>query len=85
MEANDLRVVRQRIDFQHECGGRQDFLAGVALLPVAWTSERLRCAVAGKTTVKVTESGWSPGMMHDFSEAGMSECLDKLAETLPAR
>jgi uncharacterized protein YndB with AHSA1/START domain len=41
--------------------------------------------VAGKTTVKVTESGWTPGMMHDFSEAGMSECLDKLAETLPAR
>jgi hypothetical protein len=51
MEANDLRVVRQRIDLQHECSGPEDLLAGVALLPVAWTSEGLRCAIAGKTTV----------------------------------
>ena len=41
--------------------------------------------VAGKTTVTVIESGWVPGMMLDYSEAGMSECLDKLAETLPKR
>lgn len=41
--------------------------------------------VAGKTTVAVVESGWSEGQMRDFSEAGMSECLDKLAETLPKR
>lgn len=41
--------------------------------------------VAGKTTVTVIESGWTPGQMLDFSEAGMSECLDKLAETLPRR
>src|SRR6266403_3142156 len=51
MEANNLRVLRQRIGFHHECGGPEDLLAGVALLPVAWTSKRLRCAVAGKTTV----------------------------------
>jgi uncharacterized protein YndB with AHSA1/START domain len=41
--------------------------------------------VAGKTTVTVVEGGWTPGQMLDFSEAGMSECLDKLAETLPKR
>ena len=41
--------------------------------------------VAGKTTVTVVEGGWRPGQMLDFSEAGMSECLDKLAETLPKR
>ena len=43
MEANDLRVLHQRIDFHHECGGHEDLFAGVALLPVAWTSEGLRC------------------------------------------
>lgn len=41
--------------------------------------------VAGKTTVTVVEAGWTPGEMFDYSEAGMSECLDKLAETLPRR
>ncbi len=38
--------------------------------------------VAGKTTVTVIERGWAPGQMLDFSEAGMSECLDKLADSL---
>ena len=38
--------------------------------------------VAGKTTVTVIERGWQPGQMFDYSEAGMSECLDKLADTL---
>jgi uncharacterized protein YndB with AHSA1/START domain len=41
--------------------------------------------VAGKTTVTVVETNWFPGPMRDFSEAGMSECLDKLADTLPRR
>lgn len=39
-------------------------------------------SVAGKTTVSVVEKGWTPGPMRDYSEAGMSECLDKLAESL---
>jgi hypothetical protein len=51
MEASGLRALRQRIDFDHQCVGPEDLFAGVALLPVAWTSPRLRCAVAGKTTV----------------------------------
>lgn len=41
--------------------------------------------VAGKTTVTVVESNWAEGQMRDYSEAGMSECLDKLAASLPAR
>lgn len=40
--------------------------------------------VAGKTTLTVVESGWTPGQMLDYSEAGMSECLDKLAVALAA-
>lgn len=52
-----------------------------ALIPTVVTFK----PVAGKTTVTVVESGWTPGPMFDYSEAGMSECLDKLAQILPPR
>jgi hypothetical protein len=29
-----------------------------------------------------TEYGWTVGQMRDMSEAGMNQCLDKLAEVL---
>jgi hypothetical protein len=72
MEANGLRALRQRIDFDHQCGGSEDLFAGVALLPVAWTSARLRCAVAGKTTVselRPNEKADSVRVHNDFTWA----------------
>ena len=38
--------------------------------------------VGDKTELTVTEYGWAVGQMRDLSEAGMNQCLDKLAETL---
>jgi uncharacterized protein YndB with AHSA1/START domain len=38
--------------------------------------------VGDKTELTVTEYGWTVGQMLDMSEAGMSQCLDKLAEVL---
>jgi len=35
-----------------------------------------------KTELTVTEYGWSVGQMRDLSEAGMKQCLDKLAVEL---
>jgi len=36
-------------------------------------------SVGGKTQLIATEYGWTVGQMRDFSEAGLGECLDKLA------
>ncbi|MFY9570015.1 MAG: SRPBCC domain-containing protein, partial [Blastocatellia bacterium] len=41
--------------------------------------------VGDKTELTVTEYGWTVGQMRDMSEAGMNQCLDKLAETLARR
>ena len=38
--------------------------------------------VGDKTELTVTEYGWAVGQMRDMSEAGMNECLDKLAAVL---
>lgn len=38
--------------------------------------------VGDKTELTVTEYDWTVGQMLDMSEAGMSQCLDKLAEVL---
>jgi uncharacterized protein YndB with AHSA1/START domain len=69
-------------------GGKESYVAAIGMPPdfpkVIPTVVNFK-PVAGKTTVTVIESGWVPGMMLDYSEAGMSECLDKLAETLPKR
>jgi uncharacterized protein YndB with AHSA1/START domain len=39
--------------------------------------------VGDKTELTVTERDWAVGQMRDMSEAGMNQCLDKLAEALP--
>ncbi len=36
----------------------------------------------GKTALTVTEYGWTPGQMMEFSRLGMVQCLDKLAALL---
>ena len=38
--------------------------------------------VGDKTELTVSEYGWTVGQMRDMSEAGMNECLDKLAAVL---
>lgn len=38
--------------------------------------------VGDKTELTATEYGWAVGQMRDLSEAGLSQCLDKLAEVL---
>ena len=38
--------------------------------------------VGDKTELTATEYGWAVGQMRDMSEAGLSQCLDKLAEVL---
>jgi uncharacterized protein YndB with AHSA1/START domain len=38
--------------------------------------------VGDKTELTVTEYGWTVGQMREMSEAGMNQCLDKLAEAL---
>lgn len=35
--------------------------------------------VGNKTELTASESGWAEGQMRDLSEAGLNECLDKLA------
>src|SRR4030095_2322277 len=82
MEANDLRVLHQRIDFHHECGGHEDLFAGVALLPVAWTSEGLRCAVAGKTTVSELRADEKADSVRVHN--GLT-CWDKLNNAAPTK
>jgi len=49
MEGEDLPVVGG--DFHHEPVGRQDLVAGAALLPVAWLSKRLRRAFARQAAI----------------------------------
>src|SRR6185503_10606312 len=39
-------------------------------------------AVGNKTELTAAEYGWTIGQMRDMSEAGLSQCLDKLAEAL---
>ena len=41
--------------------------------------------VGQKTELTATEYGWQVGQMRDMSEAGLSQCLDKLAEALARR
>ena len=41
--------------------------------------------VGDKTELTATEYGWTVGQMRDMSEAGMNQCLDKLAEALARR
>ena len=41
--------------------------------------------VGDKTELTATEYGWTVGQMRDMSEAGLSQCLDKLAEVLARR
>jgi uncharacterized protein YndB with AHSA1/START domain len=41
--------------------------------------------VGDKTELTATEYGWTVGQMRDMSEAGLSQCLDKLAEVLAKR
>ena len=41
--------------------------------------------VGDKTELTATEYGWTEGQMRDMSEAGLNECLDKLAELLARR
>ena len=41
--------------------------------------------VGGKTELTATEYGWTAGQMREMSEAGLSQCLDKLAEVLAKR
>jgi len=50
-------------------------------IPMALAFKR----VGDKTELTVTEYGWEVGQMRDMSEAGMNECLDKLAQTLAKR
>src|SRR4030095_11527923 len=38
--------------------------------------------VGDKTELTVTEYGWTVGQMREMSEAGMNQCLDKLAAAL---
>jgi len=38
--------------------------------------------VGDKTELTATEYGWTVGQMREMSEAGLSQCLDKLAEAL---
>ena len=38
--------------------------------------------VGDKTELTATEYGWTAGQMRDMSEAGLNQCLDKLAEVL---
>jgi uncharacterized protein YndB with AHSA1/START domain len=42
-------------------------------------------AVGNKTELTATEYGWTVGQMRDMSEAGLSQCLDKLAAALAER
>ena len=39
-------------------------------------------SVGEKTELTATEYGWTVGQMREMSEAGLSQCLDKLAQTL---
>jgi activator of Hsp90 ATPase-like protein len=41
--------------------------------------------VGDKTELTVTEYDWTVGQMLEMSEAGMNQCLDKLAEVLARR
>ena len=41
--------------------------------------------VGDKTELTATEYAWTVGQMRDMSEAGMNQCLDKLAEALARR
>ena len=41
--------------------------------------------VGNKTELTAIEYGWTVGHMRDMSEAGLGECLDKLAEALAKR
>ena len=41
--------------------------------------------VGDRTELTATEYGWTVGQMRDMSEAGMNQCLDKLAEVLARR
>lgn len=47
-------------------------------IPSALTFKR----VGDKTELTATEYGWTAGQMRDMSEAGLNQCLDKLAEVL---
>ena len=47
-------------------------------IPSALTFKR----VGDKTELTATEYGWTVGQMRDMSEAGLNQCLDKLAEVL---
>lgn len=38
--------------------------------------------IGNKTELTATEYGWTVGQMREMSEAGLSQCLDKLAEVL---
>ena len=38
--------------------------------------------VGNKTELTATEYGWTVGQMRDMSEAGLKQCLDKLADVL---
>lgn len=42
-------------------------------------------AVGNKTELTATEYGWTVGQMRDMSEAGLNQCLDKLAAVLARR
>ena len=41
--------------------------------------------VGDKTELTATEYGWTVGQMRELSKAGLSQCLDKLAEVLAKR
>lgn len=41
--------------------------------------------VGNKTELTVTEYDWTAGQMLEMSEAGMNQCLDKLAEVWSRR
>lgn len=41
--------------------------------------------IGQKTELTATEYGWSVGQMREMSEAGLSQCLDKLAAVLAGR
>ena len=42
-------------------------------------------AIGNKTELTATEYGWTVGQMREMSEAGLSQCLDKLAAALAER
>jgi uncharacterized protein YndB with AHSA1/START domain len=52
-----------------------------AEIPSALAFRRVR----NKTEMTASEYGWTEGQMREMSEAGLNECLDKLAEVLAKR